>query len=57
MATTLVFAALLQAVATSALPNGNDLPTRPFGNLPAETLYATPMSCSVPATEDKACIS
>jgi hypothetical protein len=63
MATSLVLALLLQAVAATAL----DVPeqtARPAAHsydapatLPGGTLYATPESCSVPATDGKACIS
>jgi hypothetical protein len=62
LATTLVLAALLQAVAATvlvvpetALPGANLSEIQ--ATLPVETLYATPVSCSVPATDGKACIS
>jgi hypothetical protein len=57
MATTLVLASLLQAVATTALADGDDVSARFLADLPSATLYATPVSCSVPATEGRACIS
>jgi hypothetical protein len=58
----LVLASLLQAVAATALAvSETALPADHFSVSPAtvwvETLYATPESCSVPATDDKACIS
>ena len=77
MATALVLASLLQAVATTvlavpepaappaarlsaataALADGDDVRARFLVSLPTETLYNTPISCSVPAVEDEACIS
>jgi len=77
MATTLVLASLLQAVATTALvvpplagrpvarvfaataalADGADVSARLLPDLPSATLYATPVSCSVPAIAGRACIS
>ena len=63
MATTLVLASLLQAVAATALvvPEQTARPAAHLydvpDTLPGGTLYATPESCSVPATDGKACIS
>ena len=54
---------LLQAVAAAVmvLPEETLLPVAYLydvpASLPVETLYATPESCSVPATDGKACIS
>jgi hypothetical protein len=62
LASTLVLASLLQAVAATvlvvpetALPAAHLYEIQ--ATLPVEALYATPESCSVPATDDKACIS
>ena len=74
LATTLVLASLLQAVATNALvvpqlaappvarlfaapADGNDVSAGFLADLPSSMLHATPVSCSMPATEGRACIS
>jgi hypothetical protein len=62
LAITLVLASLLQAVAATALgvPEQTALPAAHMYDSPefaSGTFYATPESCSVPATDGKACIS
>jgi hypothetical protein len=63
LAITLVLASLLQAVAATALavPEETVLRTAHLDDDPAigwvETLYTTPESCSLPATDGEACIS
>ena len=45
------------SAATAALANGADTRAQFLTNLPSQTLDPTPVSCSVPATDGRGCIS